>query len=287
MGSVTLACSSSAYGNIPLVEAVQRIAGIGYTAIEILAGHERSFSFSANDPSNEPIKRALANYNLSVSNIAVKANNIGVTVNADPKTPASTSSIWGNPLYIEQVKHYARLAQGLGCPSISVSPGRATDEAHRDSHFTSLITGISEVSKTARGMGVTVGVQYGPGLLINNAGDMRSLLLKCRGLKLAFHVGYSHLSCETPCMVATDMKHRLSHIHIADAGSSDRAYLIPGEGEIEWISFFKTLRWIGYQGFATVDLASYPDIPDLAARRAFYYLKTITTALNPPTRMSA
>lgn len=268
MDLIRLACSSSAYKGIPLTDTIRRIAEVGYAAIEIRAGHEESVMGEDIADTARPLKDALARHNISVANIAVAGGSLcnGPTPNGD---------ILVNREHTERIKHYARLARELDCNSLTMSPGRTLQKANDSSRPSCLITGLAEVTKFARGFGVTVGVAYGPDLILQCATDVQALLPRVRGLKLAFNTANSHLACETPCVVVTELKHHIRHIHLADVGCNNRAYLLPGEGEIEWISFFRTLHWIGYRGFVTVDLSSYTDMPDLAAKRAFYYLSNL------------
>ncbi|MBE0447820.1 MAG: sugar phosphate isomerase/epimerase [Actinobacteria bacterium] len=280
MDLVKLACSSSAYNSTSLIDAIQRIAGIGYSAVEIRAGHERFIEDRPYEVEVQRIKIVLAKCNISVANIAVGGDYLGA--NAPCNEAPLNDSIWADRQHIERIKSYVRLARELNCQSLSINPGRVTPGVAEDVRASSIVAALTEIIELARGLGVAIGISYGPGLIFGKAADLEPLFLKCRGLKLALHVGNSHLACETPCNIAKEFKQRIKHIHIADVGCSDRPYLVPGTGEIEWISFFKTLRWIRYQGFVTVDLSTYQDIPDLAASRAFFYLSNIINGLKRP-----
>ncbi|MEW5706809.1 MAG: TIM barrel protein [Actinomycetota bacterium] len=286
MNTVTLACSSSAFADISLVEAIRKIANIGYPAVDILAGHEMIDEDYPYDNVLQRIKAELNNHNMLVSNITIGDSLPHASISSTSMPPAERN-IWSDLQHICRVKHYIKVARALNCSSVTVSPGRITGKPVDLAQISNLISGLNEVTKFGRGLGVVVGITYGPGLTINNAELIKPILIKCRGLKLSFHVGNSHMACETPCRIAADFKHSLSHIYIADIGSGDRLYLVPGMGEIEWISFFRTLRWIGYNKFVTVDLSSYRDNPTWAATRAYYYLTNIINGLKQANKQSA
>jgi len=269
--------------DMPLTEAIRRMANIGYRAVELCAGHKPLDEERGYEDIVKQIKGVLAEHEISVSNLALNDIHLDRTTLCDGDDEAPEGiDIWGDPQYIERVRHYIKLAREFNCPSVSVSPGKKIPESVRSIQNSPITAGLNGIAKFARGLGVTVGISYGPGLIASKASDLETLLIKCRGLKIAFHVGNSHLACETPCNIAKEFKHRIKHIHIADVGCNDRPYLIPGAGEIEWISFFKTLRWIGYEGFVTVDLSSYRDIPDAAATRSYFYLSNIMDGLKRP-----
>lgn len=286
MDSVKLACSSSVYIGISLVEAIHRIADIGYKAIEIRAGHERPDTGLPYEESINAIKLALSQREVEVANIVIpsalsEANELG----NNGSIPAPGDDIWANQQYIEMIKHYIRLASDLNCPVVTVSPGKQSPGTAAAGIQSSLaLAGLNDITKFARGFGISMGILYGPGYVIGCATGIKPLFFKCRGLKLSFHVGNSHLAYETPCQIAADFKHRIAHIYIADVGSDDRLFMVPGMGEIEWISFFRTLTWIGYRGFVTVELSSYRDNPDWAATRSFFYLTNIINGFRQPNK---
>ncbi|MCL6471863.1 MAG: sugar phosphate isomerase/epimerase [Firmicutes bacterium] len=286
---ITLACSSSAFLDIPITEAIKTLADIGYRAIEIRAGHEKICSNNEN-PSQliASIKECLSKHKMAVSNISVANGGLCSDIRQNGvQKPILNGDIQLNESYIEQIKYYASLARELRCESLTISPGRAIKGRGENTVRSCLITGLNNVTKFARGVGVSVGVTYGQGLILQTASDVQALFPKVRGLKLAFHTGNAHLACETPCVVVTELKNYIKHIHIADVGNGGRVFVLPNEGEIEWISFFRTLNWIGYRGFVTVDLSSYRDMPDLAAKRACYYLSNLLNAFGQSRKQGA
>jgi len=284
MDSIELACSSNAYIDVPLEEAIRRIAGIGYSAIEIRAGHETLNPNESDASSTGSLKEALSKNKLAVSNISI----VGCLPQTDKESHLLNYSVTVDEKHLEAIEYYIRLAGELNCSSATVSPGVFPHGLEGYVELpASTIEGLNKAAKFARSLGVALGVTYGPGFILRTSDEVKSILPKCRGLKIAFHTARAHLMCETPCLIVTNLKQHIKHIHLADVGHDRRAYPIPGEGEIEWISFFKTLRWIGYKGYLTVDLSSYRDMPDLAAKRVFHYLSNIMNALSLKQRKTA
>jgi len=284
MNSIELACSSSAYIDITLEDAIHRVARIGYSAIEIRAGHE-ALGINKDDVNFlGSLKKALIENNLAVSNISI----VGCLPLEDKEQHPLSYSVTADEKHLEVIKYYIRFASELNCSSVTVSPGVFPHGLEGEVKLpASTIEGLNKAAKFARGLDIAIGIMYGPGFILRTADEVKAILPQCRGLKIAFHTGRAHLMCETPCLIVTNFKQHIKHIHLADVGYDRRAYPIPGEGEIEWISFFKTLRWIGYKGYLTVDLSSYRDMPDLAAKRVFHYLSNIMNALNLKERKTA
>ena len=85
---------------------------------------------------------------------------------------------------------------------------------------------------------------------------------------------------EDPETVVNALDRKLFHIHIEDIKARKHYHLIPGTGDIDFAELFRILEHHNYEGFATVELYTYPHEPEAAARQALSYLKTIFTKEN-------
>jgi sugar phosphate isomerase/epimerase len=56
-------------------------------------------------------------------------------------------------------------------------------------------------------------------------------------------------------------------------------HLIPGHGAIDFLSIFKAINEINYNGFITVELYPYQDDPSSAAKVSHKYLSNIIEKL--------
>lgn len=63
----------------------------------------------------------------------------------------------------------------------------------------------------------------------------------------------------------------ITGVHLEDIGGGRRGkhyHRIPGEGDLDFREIFDAFDDIGYDGYATLELCTYPDEPDRAAREA-------------------
>ncbi|HEY3373489.1 MAG TPA: sugar phosphate isomerase/epimerase [Candidatus Aquicultor sp.] len=278
MNRIKLACSSNVYTGIALTEAIRKLAAIGYQGIEIVAGHERLHQSDGHSGCTQAVKDALIFHDLEVSNIAIQHCHLNSDVHnliRSAHVKALQRTIWQNRHYLERIKYYVSVARTLNCPSVTITPGVADPTIDARRLLIAMITKIEELGEYAQNLGVSVGLMYGPGLFFPTADAMRAVFSQHRNINIAFHVGRSSSSCETPCSIMDTYRNYIKHITVADTGYGGRDYLIPGAGTIEWISFFKTLHRVQYGGFVTVDLSSYKDMPDYAIKRSYYYLTNI------------
>ena len=121
---LTLAFSSNAYLDVPVEEAVARIAAAGYQGIELLADVPHAWPAGLLDVQKYAIRRAVREQGLTISNI----NAFMMNAIADPRQPYWHPG-WTDPdpnyraIRREHTKRALRLAADLGARSISTEPG--------------------------------------------------------------------------------------------------------------------------------------------------------------------
>jgi sugar phosphate isomerase/epimerase len=121
---LTLAFSSNAYLDVPVEEAIARIASAGYTGIELLADVPHAWPAGLLENQKETIRRAIRDHGLTISNI----NAFMMNAVADPRQPYWHPG-WTDPdphyraIRREHTKRALRLASELGATSISTEPG--------------------------------------------------------------------------------------------------------------------------------------------------------------------
>jgi sugar phosphate isomerase/epimerase len=74
----------------------------------------------------------------------------------------------------------------------------------------------------------------------------------------------------------------ITGVHLEDIVGGRRGthyHRIPGEGDLDFRTVFDALDDVGYDGFATLELYTYPDEPDRAAARAH---EVLTELLDEP-----
>ena len=119
-----LAFSSNAYLDVPVEEAIARIAGCGYHGIELLADVPHAWPAGLLGVHKDAIRRALAAHRLTISNI----NAFMMNAIADPRQPYWHPG-WTDPdphyraIRREHTKRALKLAAHLGAPHISTEPG--------------------------------------------------------------------------------------------------------------------------------------------------------------------
>src|ERR687897_780460 len=115
-----LAFSSNAYMHFSVEDTIERIAGFGYTGIEILADVPHAWPAGLLEPRKQSLRDALERNNLAVANV----NAFMMNAVADPRQPYWHPS-WTEPdphyraIRREHTKRALCLAREIGAPHIT------------------------------------------------------------------------------------------------------------------------------------------------------------------------
>ena len=272
-----LAFSSNAYLDVPVEQAIQRIAGFGYRGIELLADVPHAWPAGLLPVQKEAIRTALEKNNLTISNI----NAFMMNAIADPRQPYWHPG-WTDPdrhyraIRREHTKRALRLAAELGAPAISTEPGGELAEGQSRAAATDIFYDeIMPCLDVAAECGVTLLIEPEPGLLIEKFDQYLEFAERVDhpSLGLNFDIGHAYCVSEDPAEWVPRMKAHTRHYHFEDiAATRVHHHLVPGEGAIDFAGVFKAIATHTPDIWITVELYPYRAQPDEAARAARAYL---------------
>jgi fructoselysine 3-epimerase len=273
-----LAFSTNAFVQFSVVEAVEKIAALGYDGVEILADAPHLYPPSVSDREVNKLRAVLERSGLEVANL-----------NANTAMGYYGRSFW-EPLFepslanpdraarqwrIDYTQRCIDLAAVLECRNVSITSGRAVPGTHPETAFRTLRESLETVLEYAGRVGVRIGIEYEPGLLVERYEELRALLEAMSSPHLGANLdfGHSHVLGEDPEAVVAGLSPRIFNVHLEDIRFRKHYHLIPGLGEINFRALFEILERHAYDGFATVELYTYPQEPETAAKRSLAYLR--------------
>ncbi|MHC1726554.1 MAG: sugar phosphate isomerase/epimerase family protein [Syntrophobacteraceae bacterium] len=277
-----LSFSTNAFVKFSILEAIESIAKAWYSGVEILADVPHLYAFGATDSELADIAAALDKNSLHCANI-----------NANTAVGYYGAKFW-EPLFEPSLAHPERdarkwrmeytkkcidMAQFLSCPNISITSGRMVPGTKPKVSLEYLKESLAEVLDYAVARAVRIGMEYEPGLLIERFEELKELIgeIGSENFGANLDLGHSHLLEEDPVEVITSLSSKIFHIHIEDILDKKHYHLLPGEGDMDFGRIFNALESISYGGFATVELYTYPDCPEYAARKAFDFINNLKT----------
>jgi sugar phosphate isomerase/epimerase len=273
-----LAFSTNAFVSFSVIDAVEEIAAIGYEGVEILADIPHLYPYSVDDSELKKLLAVLGRSGLEVANLNANTA-VGYYGRSfweplfEPSlaNPDPTARAWR----VGYTKRCMDLARLLGCSNISITSGRSVPGSSPDTALKLLRESLETVLEYAEKTGIRVGMEYEPGLLVERYDELRDLIDEMRSPLLGANLdlGHSHVLGEDPESVIAGLSSRIFNLHIEDIQSRKHYHLIPGLGDIDFRGLFEILERHAYDGFATVELYTYPQHPGDAARRSLSYLQ--------------
>ncbi len=285
-----LSCSTNTFGRHTLAEAIKNIADIGYEGVEILADAPHAYPpvFTPTHPS--PLEGEGKGGGLPfLSGLKV------VNINANTargvygeRHPAwAEESVFGPSLSdpraevrgerVQYTIQCLQLAHEVKSPSLCLTSGRPSTGCPPEEAIKWFFDSLDRVLKEAERVKVRIGIEYEPGLLLENAEEVQSVLKRYRSpwLGVNFDVGHAVVCGESPEEVIKALGRDIVHVHVEDIVGRKHFHRIPGEGEIDFSAMIAALQDVGYQGALTVELYPYAHDPVPAATKAFRFLSNL------------
>lgn len=269
------AYSANAYMRCDVLEAIRRIAEIGYRGIELMADAPHLWPAETTPQTLDAVRAALEQRGLAISNInAFMMNRIG-----DPRQP------YWHPSWLEPDRRYRQvridhtlaalvMARDLGSPHITTEPGGPKPDGMTwRNAFHLFVEMLKPVVERAEQLGVRLLVEPEPGLLIERCEQYLELAdrIASPALGLNFDVGHAYCVREDPAEWIPRMREHTVHYHLEDiAATRVHEHLVPGRGAIDFRAVLAAIgqAYFNHGGWATVELYPCVDDPDGAGRSA-------------------
>lgn len=267
-----LAFSTNAYLNHSFAETCQRLAGLGYTGVEIMADVPHAWPAYLLPEQKRSLRQALDQNKLAISNI-----NAFMMHAVDDQRQKYWHPSWIEPdphyrrVRVEHTKKALTLAKELGAPCITTEPGGPLEGRPWSECLKLFIEELKPVVEHAEKVGVPLLVEPEPELLIETADQYLEFASKIQSPMLGLNFDIGHFFCvkDEPAPTVHKLKEHIRHVHLEDiAATRVHHHLIPGEGVIDFGSTLKALQEVGYPDWVTIELYTCHDNPDHAAKMA-------------------
>lgn len=278
---VELAFSTNAYSRHPLPEAIRRIPNHGYAGIEILGDDPHAYfpDFTADDRAE--VLDTLEATGVSVSNINANTA-MGYYDDAPPSSFFDPSLITADDeerqWRVQYTKAAIDFAGAVDAPAVCVATGRPLPGTPPERAHEHLRESLHEILDYAERRDIEVGIEYEPELLVECTDEVLALIEDIDRSSLGVNLDLGHAAVYGEHLPETIRRcaGRITGIHLEDIAGGRRGkhyHLIPGDGDLDFAAIFNALDDIDYDGFATLELYTYPDEPDRAAAEAYQRLE--------------
>ena len=267
-----LSYNANGLRNIGLHEAVREIAAAGYDGIELSLHpqHIDPFLFTAADA--ERLRSTLAETGIEACALATGADRL---LSDEPFEPSLIHPSWsGRQRRFDLLRRAIDLAVSLGVPVVSFASGIRKPEVSPAAAEDLLLAGISRCLDHAGGKTV-LAIEPEPGFFVETNGQAVAVLRQAGSpsLRLNQDIGHANV-CEDDYLGSIERALPWTrHIHVEDIKNRIHHHEIPGDGDIDFTSFFAALRRGGYQHYLSIELYNHTDVYPEALRRSRLHLQ--------------
>lgn len=253
-----ISCNSNFLSNMPVVQAIDVLAGEGYQAIDIcmeLAFPSVPVPTPHLVPSDDTATRNKVRRHAEQAGIAIAAMNAHTNICArDPEVRKANK---------QHLEGAVQMAADLGAPFVVTTGGNKDAYGYEQWYWDWTVELLGEVLPLAEKLGITLAIEAGSpsGCLIWNL-ELISKLLATKGLesiRVLFDPAHYHLRGDDPVQAVKTLGRQIVHVHAKDAAGNPENIVFPplGEGEIDFDPLFKALANSGFDGYIAMEYEAF------------------------------
>lgn len=267
--------STNAFVKFSLVEALEKIAGLGFRGVEVMCDRPHLYPPDFEKEDLAQIKGVIDDNGLKVTNL----NSFTLFAIGDTHLPSwIETQEERREIRIRHTLACLKVAHYLGCENISVPPGGPVGDTSRKVAMSRFLRGLEKVLPLAEELKVKILVEPEPDLLVENSREFKAFKkdMKSAFVGLNFDIGHFFCAGENPSIAFQELFEWVGHVHLEDiAPTRVHEHLIAGHGAIQFLEIFQTMVRLGYSGDVSLELYPYVDRPEEAGRESLEYLRPI------------
>ena len=250
---------------VPVDAIIGHLADLGFDGVELtVLSHHTTALESLNTAERRRILKLLRDHNLQLPAIAGHVS----LMDEDSASHAAN---------LDRIKRTMDLAldwaSADGPPAVDTTAGGKPEDW--DSKLDLLVERIQEAAEYGESQGVTIAIEPHVGSIIDTPGRMLEVIKRVDSDAVGVNFDISHFNVmgigieESVAAMAPFA----SHTHVKDERGTvpDFEFLIPGEGEFDYVTYLKSMQRHGYTGFITAEISN------MVQRRPGYYPLAVAT----------
>ncbi len=234
---------------VPVDTAIRHLAQLGYDGIELTVIPRYATELSTLDSAERKrIAGLLKAHHLALPAIAAHSNLLATDAQAHAQ------SMWRLKGAVDLA---VDLAQGDELPVIETTPGGQPEQWEGLKSL--LVDRIGELVEYAQSRGVTIAMEPHVGAIIETPQKMLELLdlVGSPHLKVNFDISHFDVIGMTIEETVSVLAPHSVHTHVKDQRGRypDFEFLIPGEGNFDYVAYLKAMQKHGYNGFISAEVS--------------------------------
>lgn len=230
-------------------EAVEDIASAGYKGIEIFEGNLVQYENRISE-----FKELLKTHSLTLIGVYTGANFIYREILEEE---------------LAKIERVAKLAAELGAEHLVIGGGAIRSKGIEDTDYKLLAEGLNQAINIAETYNLVASYHPHLGSMVETPEQLEKLL-KYTDINLCPDTAHIEAGGGDPVEFIRKYYDRIKYVHLKDCNKTGE-FLPLGEGHQDFPTMIKLLKDVGYKGWITVELDSYPN-PAKGAQQSKGYL---------------
>jgi sugar phosphate isomerase/epimerase len=172
------------------------------------------------------------------------------------------------------------IARELHSDAVSFWSGAPLDQPGEKLLWVRLVDGCRHLCDYVEKQNVRLAFEPEPGMFIDTMDRFAELKDRVNHPLFGLTLDIGHLHCQGEVPISDHLRQSkdwLWNIHIEDMRKGVHEHLLFGEGEIDFVPVFRTLKEIGYSGGVHVELSRHSHDAVETARKAMEFLERVST----------
>lgn len=290
-----LGCMSNAFMYQPLEEALKGVRQAGFEAVDLWTNRPHMYPGDYDKAERLRIRRLCDDIGLEISVldcIHVNYSTVGIT---PPVGPYSSGELYpdghifafrpngAEPLFncldpkmrearMDYMKAVIDMAVDLGVSTVESLTGLTT--THPKKAIELAFEGTKEIVRYAEKKKITVAMESAEEIIIGTPEEIKDMIDKIGSPYLKMTLDIGHLEHERRDIVDVfeKMKDYTVNVHVDDIYQHKYFGLVPGDGDIDWISVLTAIKNTGYNKAFSLEVYSQALDPVPAVNEGYRYL---------------
>lgn len=262
MSKIKYCYSSNGFKNNTLEQTFKILSNLKFDGIEIAITKEHFPNLNLLRQS-KLLKDLAKEFSLPITNIHVGEPFLLSNIAHFPSIISSEKS--KRIQKIEFIKESIELANEVNCQNITITSGTKENDQNKMEAWELMLDSI-ERSIALLYPNMQLLIEQEPEMLVASTDDLLQLIRVTSGrLKINLDIGHLQVNQENIPSSIQLLKKNLVNIHFEDIKNNFHQHLLPGDGDINFTTFFEELKKIGYVGLVTADLYPFSNKSEEAA----------------------
>ena len=259
----------------PYENAIRRIAGLGFKAIELI-GWNKEYLVDYYTPATVKMLRSvLDGEGIAISQFVHSPNDLS---SGDAAARTSGVETWkravgigvelGAPIINMVARHPFSMNDGQEIPRITTKPlvqkyaAKVPRGLDWDQNFKDYVAAMRSCADLCETAGVMMSVEPHPGRYMANTDGALRLLehVNSKAMGINYDASHTFPVGDFPNIAVYRLNKHIIHLHMSDNDGVTNVHWRPGMGKIDWVAMFQALKDVGYDGVVSIELEDVPGV---------------------------